>query len=156
MFLLRVCEQLADHGISYAIVGGHAVALHGAPRGTLDVDVMIEHSREQFQGVEAALRDLGLTPYLPLSADYVFEHRQQLLKERNLIAWSFVNHARPVEIVDIIIAYDLRDFDVETKQLDETEVRLLSLASLMEMKALTARPQDMADAEALERIKEDK
>ncbi len=156
MFLLRVCRCLADHDIPYAIVGGHAVALHGAPRGTLDVDVVIEHSRVHFRAAEEALRSLGLTPYLPLSADYVFTHRQRLQEERNLIAWSFVNQAKPMEIVDIIIAHDLKEFEVETKTLDGTPVRLLSLGSLVEMKSQTQRAQDAADAQALEQLREEK
>ena len=36
-FLERVCTALKEAGVPYAVVGGHAVALHGAVRGTVDV-----------------------------------------------------------------------------------------------------------------------
>lgn len=155
MFLLRVCKRLAEHEVPYAVVGGHAVALHGAPRGTLDVDVVIEHSLSAFESAEDALRSLGLAPYLPLTAKYVFEHRDQLQRERNLVAWSFVNKSNPMEIVDIVIAYDLRSLDTEKKTVAHTAIQVVTIESLTKMKHQTDRPQDIADAEALERLLED-
>ena len=40
-FLERVCRCLDANNVSYAIVGGYAVALHGAPRGTIDGDLIV-------------------------------------------------------------------------------------------------------------------
>ena len=42
MFLIKVVDKLREKNIPYAIVGGHAVALHGAVRGTLDIDLIIK------------------------------------------------------------------------------------------------------------------
>ena len=41
MLLLRVTEALRKARVAHALVGGHAVALHGAIRGTLDIDLVI-------------------------------------------------------------------------------------------------------------------
>ncbi len=155
MFLLRVCTRLAEHGVPYAVVGGHALALHGAPRGTLDIDVVIERSLSAFESAESALRSLGLTSYLPLTAKYVFENLDELQRERNLIAWSFINQSNPMEIVDVIIAYDLDSLDVEEKLVADTTILVVTLESLARMKRHTGRPQDMADVEAMERLMED-
>ena len=44
MFLIRLVRALDKHKVDYAIVGGYAVALHGAIRGTVDVDLVLGFS----------------------------------------------------------------------------------------------------------------
>jgi hypothetical protein len=39
MLTERVCRKLSKCNVPYAIVGGHAVALHGAVRSTIDIDL---------------------------------------------------------------------------------------------------------------------
>jgi hypothetical protein len=41
LFIEKTCKALAESGVRYAIVGGYAVALHGAVRGTMDVDIAV-------------------------------------------------------------------------------------------------------------------
>ena len=42
MFLTQLCQPLEQHRIRYALLGGYAVALHGAVRGTVDIDFVID------------------------------------------------------------------------------------------------------------------
>jgi hypothetical protein len=35
-FLNRICSAPTNHGVRYAVVGGHAAALHGVVRGTVE------------------------------------------------------------------------------------------------------------------------
>lgn len=70
-----MCRALADADVDYAVVGGHAVALHGVVRGTIDVDVALRWSAETLAKAEAALRGIGLISRLPLTAADVFERR---------------------------------------------------------------------------------
>jgi hypothetical protein len=48
---------LNAHGARYLVVGAHAVAFHGRPRATRDLDLWIEPSEENAQRVLAALSD---------------------------------------------------------------------------------------------------
>ena len=68
MFLLEVVEALEKAHIPFAIAGGYAVALHGAVRGTVDVDIVLRLTRSHFLAAESALKGLGLAPRLPVSA----------------------------------------------------------------------------------------
>lgn len=45
--LLKVVRLLESLGIAYCLVGGYAVAVHGVPRHTVDLDLMVELSDEQ-------------------------------------------------------------------------------------------------------------
>ena len=93
--------------------GGHAVALHGAVRGTVDLDLVLALSRGNFTAAEASLNGMGLESRLPLKAEEVFDFREEYIRNRNLIAWSFVNPADPTEIVDIILTEDLDSMQVD-------------------------------------------
>ncbi len=74
------------------------------------------------------------------------------MERRNLFAWSFVNAARPSEIVDILLTHDLRQLKTERVEAGGRRLRIVALRDLIAMKRESARPQDLADVEALERI----
>ena len=60
MFLQTVIRALEKHSIKYALVGGYAVALHGAVRGTVDIDIVIALTRTSLEGTESALGEIGM------------------------------------------------------------------------------------------------
>ena len=68
MFLIKVCDALEENGVNYAIAGGYAVALHGAVRGTIDIDLVIPLEVEQYTKTEKALLSLGLVARHGLSS----------------------------------------------------------------------------------------
>src|SRR5258706_7452648 len=107
MLLLKVINSLDRARVPYALVGGFAVALHGAVRGTVDVDLVIRLREADFRRTERALNALGLQSRLPVTASEVFRFRDEYVRNRNLLAWTFVNPSRPSEIVDVILTEDL-------------------------------------------------
>jgi hypothetical protein len=56
---LRLLEV---HCVDYMIVGGYAVAYHGFPRFTKDIDVFFSDSPENLQRLQAALVTSGFGP----------------------------------------------------------------------------------------------
>lgn len=152
MFLLRITQAFDNANIPYALVGGYAVALHGAVRGTIDVDIIITLSQKSFKDTESLLLQLGLQPRLPISAQDLFEHRTRYIQEKNLVAWSFVNPDKPSECLDIIITEDLSLKKVVSKHVGEQTIRVLEKNDLIAMKRLSGRPQDMEDIKALEAL----
>lgn len=152
MFIERVCKKLSEHNVPYAIVGGHAVALHGAVRGTLDIDLVIVWSATNLKTAELALNQLGLVSSLPISAEDVFAHREEYIKNRNLIAWNFHNPNSLNEQVDLIINYDLSQKNTNVISAGGFTLSILALDELIAMKKESGRPQDLADIEALKRV----
>ncbi len=47
------------HAVEYVIVGAHALAFHGAPRYTGDIDLYVRPDKENARRIMAALRDFG-------------------------------------------------------------------------------------------------
>lgn len=150
MFIYDVCSALEKAKIPYAIVGGYAVALHGALRGTVDVDVAIHWTLKNLQDTEKALKQMGLVSLIPLTAENLFHFREEYIQNRNLIAWNFYDPSNPLHQVDIIINYDLKNAS-NTKKIKTPlgAIRILSLKDLIKMKEASGRPQDLEDVKAL-------
>lgn len=152
MFLKRLAIALKQSNINYALVGGYAVALHGAIRGTIDIDLVIALEHEQFIKLEKALGTLGLKSHLPITAEDVFNYREEYIKRRNLVAWNFINAKNPTEVVDVIITYDVTELDTVDIQFEDVKIPVVSKQALINMKKASARPQDLVDVTALQKL----
>ena len=142
--LALVCRLLNEAGVRYVIVGGFALALHGAVRATKDVDVLIEPSLENARRALDALG--GLT----------FGLAREIAPEDVL--------SKPVTIigddprVDLLTrAWNTQYADAApgrlTAHVDGVEVPYADLETLIRSKQ-TGRLQDQADVEQLERIRD--
>jgi len=152
MFITRLTRALDAHQVPYAIVGGHAVALHGALRGTLDIDFVIRWQKQHLLNAEKALHSLGLVSRLPITAEEVFAFRDEYVKRRNLLVWNFSHPQRQDEQVDVLIDFDLGKKKVLSARTADGDIHYLNKKDLIAMKKHSGRPQDLADIEALERL----
>lgn len=135
-------ELLNENEVRYLVVGGYAVAFHGYPRYTKDLDVWIELSRENANKIVLALERFGFGS-LDLKADDFLESDQ------------VIQLGYPPNRIDILTALKGIAFDVCYRARVEVEIQGLSVAfvdleSLKKNKKATGRPQDLADAENLE------
>lgn len=152
MFLYKLCKALTLAKVPYAIVGGYAVALHGAVRGTIDVDVAINWTLQNLEKIEKTLKGLGLVSRIPIDANNLFYFRDEYIKNRNLIAWNFFDPSNPINQVDIVINYDLKDANITIVKTAFGNVKILSKADLIKMKMQSGRPQDIEDVKTLENL----
>jgi len=153
VFIYRLIQALEKRKVDYAIAGGYAVALHGAIRGTVDIDLVLRLSKKNLLTAEAALVDLGLQSRLPLRASEVFDFREEYIRNKNLITWNFINLNNPVASVDIIITEDLRKMKVKRILVGDQILRVVSIEDLIKMKKKSKRPQDLEDIKALRWLK---
>lgn len=113
---------------------------------------MLRLVKRDFVAAAQALRSLRLEPRLPVSAEEVFDFRDEYIRNRNLIAWSFCDPRDPSRIVDIVITHDLRRLRLKTLALGGRRLPVLALPDLIAMKKASGRPQDLADIRALEEL----
>lgn len=152
MFVKEVCKALDKAKVSYAIVGGYAVALHGAARGTFDVDLVLKWTLKNLQDAEKALKNLGLVSLLPLDSENVFNFRDEYIQNRNLIAWNFYDPSDPTKQVDLIINYNLNPSSIKKVKTHFGTLCILSKKDLIAMKKRSGRPQDLEDVKSLESL----
>ena len=55
----ELLKLFADFRVEYVVVGGYALAFHGAPRYTGDLDVLISTDAENATRILGALSDFG-------------------------------------------------------------------------------------------------
>src|SRR5436305_13053447 len=70
-----LCSSLNASGVDFLIVGGYAVAFHGAPRFTGDLDILIEPDAEQLDRTLAALREFGFPTHEVTTTELFERHR---------------------------------------------------------------------------------
>ena len=119
----------------------------------MDVDIAINWDLNTLRQTEKALKEIGLVSRLPVSADDVFQFRDEYITNRNLVAWNFYKPEDASQLVDIIITYDLKDKGRQRLHTAAGPIHVLQLNELIRMKRKSGRPQDIEDADALEKLK---
>lgn len=134
-------RSLNDNGVRYLVAGGYAVALHGYPRYTKDIDVWIDLTPENASNVVNALEDFGFGP-LDLPAD-------DFLEVDTVIQLGY-----PPNRIGLMTSLPGVDFDpchearIEVT-IDEVVVNFIDLENLLKNKHAAGRSQDLADIERL-------
>ena len=80
--LQGVFSYFQKHEVKYVVIGGIASVLHGVPRATFDLDILIEATTENAQNLLNALLDSGLGTASLLSAQDLIAHEITVFKDR--------------------------------------------------------------------------
>jgi hypothetical protein len=138
--------ELADAGAEFVVLGGHAVAFHGHPRATKDLDVLVRSTPENAGKVYRALTSFGA----PLSSFQV--------SEADFSTYDGVLQiGLPPLRIDILNRADGITFEAavaagDTFELEGRHIPVIGLDALLANKRAAARAQDVADVTALERL----
>jgi hypothetical protein len=136
------------HGVRYLIVGAHAVGLHSEPRGTKNLDVLIEATSENAKNVFAALAEFG-APLAGMSAAD-FNDRPGSVFQIG-VPPSRIDILQRIEGVDFEQAWSNR---IDTSFAANLPVHVISSADLVRNKLAVARPQDLIDVEKIREAEE--
>jgi hypothetical protein len=134
-------DACAEHGVRCMVVGGYALAAHGFPRNTKDLDVWVEPTVPNAERLLEALRSFGFGS-LDLGVDDFAEpgHVVQL--------------GYPPVRIDLLTSIDGVAFaDAYARSavvaVDGSQVRVISRDDLVANKRASGRLQDLADVERL-------
>lgn len=158
MFIRDLLAALAGRQVPYCVVGGVAVNLHGIPRMTYDIDLVVSTTVAALAEMDAVLNELGLRCRLPIKlSDLADEQlRTSYRDERNLIAVTYTDPADPLREVDILVSPPIAANELVSRavilKLGDIRVPVIEIADLIAIKRASGRPQDLADVEHLERI----
>lgn len=160
MYYFDLLKALHDHQVDYLIVGGLAVNLHGAPRVTNDIDLIVSFKRKNLQRLLEALKLLQYRPRLPgVKGDDLLDEskRTEWVNTRNLKAFSFYNNNNSFEVVDVLLVHPL-NFDNAfhnkvVKKIADFKINLVNIDDLITLKKFSGREQDSSDIKILELVK---
>ena len=137
----ELLECFAQHDVRYLIVGGWAVAAHGHPRYTKDLDVWVWMDSSNAKSIVAALHEFGFGDLGLTVEDFVTPD-------------TVVQLGYPPNRIDLLTSPSGVDFatcwssrmDLE---LDGVLVPFIGLDELKRNKRASGRAQDLADIDAL-------
>jgi predicted nucleotidyltransferase len=151
----KLLQTLAAEGAEYIVVGGIAAALHGAPVTTFDLDVVHARTPENLDRLQAALRVLDAfyreQPERRLRPDvsHLSSPGHQLLMTRD----------GPLDLLGTIIGgrgyQELLPHTIELDIGNGVRVRVLDMATLIQLKEETGRDKDRAMLPVLRRTLEE-
>ncbi|HEX9742561.1 MAG TPA: hypothetical protein VGA17_07195 [Nitrospiraceae bacterium] len=144
--------------VRYLLVGAVAINLHGVPRMTADVDLMVDMADANLRTFVQTLTSLGYKPRVPVDAAEVLnpEKRREWRDTKSMIVFTWLHPARPYEEVDMFLNNPI-DFGTayanrKEVSLGDYAVPLSGISDLIALKTISGREQDRSDIEALRQI----
>ncbi|MDG0853874.1 hypothetical protein [Roseateles puraquae] len=134
-------ELLNAHRVDYLVVGGYALAAHGHPRYTGDIDFWIDRTDPNIERLLAALRDFGFESLGLSVADFGPDAVIQL--------------GQPPRRIDLLMGIDGVQFtDCHARRevivVDGVALSFIGLDDFKQNKRATGRLKDLADLDALD------
>ena len=135
-------ESLNVSGVRYLVVGGYAVALHGHPRYTKDLDVWIDCTPANAKRIVRAFTEFGFESLSVKASDFE--------KPNRMVQMGF-----PPNRIDVLTSLAGVAFAKCYKQkviveIDGIPVNFIDVENLKVNKRAAGRLQDLADVENLE------
>lgn len=146
----KVIDKLNKAKLNYLLVGGAALAVHGLPRSTLDMDIYIIAKTEALNKLFHLAASLGLKS--EQKAILAIANSPELFANQ-WICFSYKGQ----DILDVFLAEE-GEFkrllkDSERKRDKNISVTVVSLKDIEAMKKTSGRPVDLADLELIKEVK---
>ncbi len=138
-------SALNEEGVEYLVVGGYALAAHGLPRATKDIDIWVRPTAANATCALKALTRFG-APLHGLTAD-------DLATEGTIfqigVAPQRIDVITSIDGVEFEDAWSSRDVAC----MDGIEFAVIGRVALVRNKRASGRPQDLADVARLEKTR---
>ena len=145
--LLDITSDLERNGIEYAVCGGLALTIHGFPRATFDIDVLIRE-----ESLEKAYQVAAKKGFDIKGLDMSFKERAVEIRRV-----SKIDEDSEVLSLDLLLVTPKVEDVWETKEklnLQTQDLWIVSQAGLVKMKQLAGRPKDLIDIERMQNNEE--
>jgi hypothetical protein len=157
----RIFAALEAAGARYLVVGGVAVVLHGHPRFTADLDLVLALDAANVSKAIRALESLGYRPRAPVAlAEFASaETRARWIEEKDLVVLSLWSPSFPATELDLFasepFAFEPAYARALRADLGSVVATVAALPDLIALKRSAGRPQDLEDVRALEALVND-
>lgn len=158
MFFLEILLGLIEREIQYLVVGGVALNLHGVPRITMDLDLILETRTDNIHLFLSLMKEKGYRPRLPVDPAQLADPLtvQDWIENRNMKAFSFFHEKEKFREVDVLLSHPL-DWDSAFARRTLVPFRgqtlnVVDIRDLILMKRVAGRSKDLSDIDMLERV----
>ena len=133
------------HEVEYMVVGGYALAFHGKPRHTGDLDIWINISENNAARMLGVLKDFGLS--------------SMGFKKEDFLKPGYVSQiGYPPLRIDILNTIDAVEFKDAVQNMNQIKlendfmINYIGLKDFVKNKKSSGRSQDLADIQEIEKI----
>jgi predicted nucleotidyltransferase len=140
----EMLQCLLEENVKFLLVGAYAVAVHGFPRATKDIDFFVWATPENAANLMRALTKFGAPLHDISEADLSSEG----------VVFQIGNSPRRIDILTNIsgIKFEQAYANKTAISIEGIEVPVISLEDLIANKRASARTQDLVDVEKLESV----
>ena len=130
--------------VKYALIGGYAVIYYGVIRTTQDIDFLIKPEPHNAQRMMMALREFGFAN-TGIEASHF---------EKESVAIHLGVEPNRIDLITSILGVDNEEIfkHIKNAQIDNCQLKIISLTHLTQSKGCSKRYKDLADAEALREL----
>ena len=141
--LQDVFASLQKHNVKYLVIGGIAAVLHGVPRATFDLDILIEANPENVRLLLDALLEAKLGTAALTSVEDLLAHEITILKD-----WVRIDIQTSTPGMSFKEAWQRR----ETMSYQNQEFYVVSKTDLIASKRAAGRERDLEEVRLLEDV----
>jgi hypothetical protein len=135
------CALLTAHHVEFVIVGAHALAFHGAPRFTGDLDVFVRPTVDNGRRLLTTIASFGF-PTAPISADEIASGTKVVEMGVPPVQIHVLSHIDGVTWDEVWTGREHGSFGSRT-------VAFIGREAFLRNKRAAGRPKDLADVDAL-------
>jgi hypothetical protein len=138
-------KLLNQHNVDYMIVGGYALAFHGKPRHTGDLDIWINVSEENAVRMLKVVRDFGLQSLGFQKEDFLTE---------GLISQIGYPPLR-IDVLNLIDGVEFSEAKLNMQRIElenNLVINYIGLSDLVKNKQASGRRQDITDVKTLQKL----
>ena len=157
---LPIFQALNSAGIRYLTVGGVAAVIHGVPRMTGDIDIVLDLEDANCGKALKILSELEFTPRAPVKLfDFAnSSKRKSWIEEKGMMVFSLYSDRFPLVVVDIFteppISYESLSENSLVVQIKDCPIPIASIDDIILMKREAGRDKDLEDIRVLERLRD--
>lgn len=158
MEYVQLFKILSSQQIRYMVCGGLAVNIYGIPRMTADIDLILDFEKENVSKFSTCVKTLSYVSGVPVELNLLSDSalRQAMLQEKNMVAYSFYNTKSNHMTLDVLLNVPLSFEEMwaakEVRNLKDTNVNIVSIGHLIELKKFANRKQDQDDVILLSKL----
>lgn len=143
---IDLLQCFREANVKFAIVGAYALAVHGHPRATQDIDIWVKPDLENAKKIYQALLDFGA----PVRA-------HSITADDFAIEGNVYQIGLPPARIDILtsiagVSFVEAEPDFIEGSLGNENVKFIGIVSQIKNKRAAGRSKDIADAEILEEL----
>ena len=140
-----ILSAFCEEKVEFMLVGAYAVAAHGLPRATGDIDLWVKCSEKNAERVWAAIMNFG-APLANIS-------KQDFSTRGNVVQIGVT--PRRIDILTQITGVEYEEAEPQsiTIEIEGIAIPVIGLAHLVQNKSAVGRPQDKADVARLQELR---